>query len=68
MFSAGTETNQWQKMGWPWFRNSRLQIFFKTMFRLQTLLKRDSCEYCEIFKNTRFYRTSPVAAFVDSKF
>ena len=29
--------------------------------RTATLLKRDSCEICEIFKNTLFYWTSPVA-------
>ena len=30
--------------------------------RTATLLKRDSCETCEIFSNTLFYWTSPVAA------
>ena len=29
--------------------------------RAATLLKRDSCEICEIFKNTLFYWTCPVA-------
>ena len=32
-----------------------------TALRTATLLKRDSCEICEIFKNTLFYWTSPVA-------
>ena len=25
-----------------------------------------SCEYCEIFKNTFFYRTSPMTAYVEA--
>ena len=29
----------------------------------QTLTRVFSCEFCEIFKNTFFYKTSPVAAF-----
>ena len=61
-------------------RSSRSQMFFQmgvfknlAIFKgkkgLQLYLKRDStqvfsCEYCEIFKNTFFYRTPPVAAFL----
>ena len=30
----------------------------------ETLAQVFSCEFCEIFKNTRFYRTPPVAASV----
>ena len=37
----------------------RLQVFRPAS---ATLLKRDSCEYCGIFKNSFFYRTLLVAA------
>ena len=43
-------------------------LFFNKVvgLRSETLLKRDSgievfCEFCEIFKNSFFYRTPPVA-------
>ena len=46
-------------------------MFFKigVLKNFATLLKQTptqvvSCEYCEIFKNTIFYRTPPVAASV----
>ena len=38
----------------------RLFLIKLQAFRAATLLKRDSCEICEIFKNTLFYWTSPV--------
>ena len=59
------------------YRNSRSQIFFKkgvpkifTIFTgkhlcwslLETPIQVFSCKYCKIFKNSIFYRTSPVPA------
>ena len=37
-------------------------LFFKNLFFLKKRLREFSCEFCEIFKNTFFYRTPPVAA------
>ena len=39
----------------------RLFLIKLQALRSATLLKRDSCEICEIFKNTLFYWTSTVA-------
>ena len=35
-----------------------------TLLKKETLVQVFSCEFCEIFKNTFFYRTPPVAASV----
>ena len=35
-------------------------------FRPVTLLE-SGCEYCEFFKNSFFYRTTPVAAFMSTR-
>ena len=40
--------------------NTCVGVSFQKQIPTQVL----SCEYCEIFKNTLFYRTPPVAAFV----
>ena len=50
------------------FRSSRSQMIFKIMpSGLEIYLKKTptqvfSCEYCEIFKNSCFYRTHSAAA------
>ena len=49
------------------FRSSRPEVLFrKGVFRnfaiKETLAQMFSCEFCEISKNTCFYRTPPVAA------
>ena len=33
-----------------------------TIFKKETLVQVFTCEYCETFKNTFFYRAPPVAA------
>ena len=47
----------------PLCRSSHSQIFFKIDFpkNLANFTENTSCETCEIFKNTFFYRTPPVA-------
>ena len=68
------------KVGWVnIYRSSRSQMFFKIgvfkdfaiftrkgrkLYWKETLTQLFSCDYCEIFKNTSFHRTSLVAASV----
>ena len=37
-------------------------LFFNNFIKKETLAQVLSCEFCEIFRNTFFYRTPPVAA------
>ena len=47
-------------------RSSRLQmLFFKKWVFLETPTQLFPCEYCEIFKNSFFHGTPPVAALRD---
>ena len=44
--------------GFSWVATWGLQLYYKRDCLTQTV----SCEFCEIFKNSSFYRTLPVAA------
>ena len=46
----------------------KLQALACNVIKKETLALLSSCEFREIFKNTFFYRTPPVAAFVYKKF
>ena len=54
------------------YRSRHSQMFCKTdalknLSKCWSLFKVFSCEICEIFKNTLFYRTPPLAASVSTK-
>ena len=44
------------------YKSSLSQLFFKRLYLKETPAQVFSCEYCEIFKNSCFYRISPLAA------
>ena len=46
----------------------KIQILKQILVNKESLAQVLSCEFCEIFKNTFFYRTSPVAASVRQSF
>ena len=50
------------------FRNIPWKAFvLESLFQKETSAEVFSCEYCQIFKNSFFYRTPPVAASVSYK-
>ena len=54
------------------YRSSRSEVFCKKECEACNFIKKEtpaqvfSCEFCEIFKNTFFYRTPPVTASIST--